>query len=109
MLGNIGIRERNRSTSRGRRSYSAQTRAIAPASHSRGIEARYSTGWNLERLLKDVEYEKNPTELGKTNRSISQQPRHKTLQIVELGSTPHKYSVVRHVEEPQTEFVREGT
>ena len=108
-MGTIGIRGRNRSTSRGRRSYSAQTRAIAPASHSRDIEARYSTGWKVDRILKDVQYDKNHTELANLNRSTPQQPRHKTLQIVELGSTPHKYSVVRHVEEPQTEFVREGT
>ena len=110
VLGSLANRERNRSASRNRRSYSAQTRPIAPASHSRDIEARYSDSWKAPRFVNYTDTGKtdeNNKESEITTRSLSQRPR--TLQIVEVGSVPYKYSVVRHVEEPQSDTVREGT
>jgi len=111
VLGSIANRERNRSASRNRRSYSAQTRPIAPASHSRDIEARYSDSWKSPRFVNYTDSETNNEtikEPGRILRSSSQHQRPKTLQIVEVGSVPYKYSVVRHVEEPQSDSVREG-
>ena len=123
-MGSINTRARNRSTSTGRRSYSAQTRPIAPASHSRDIEARHSTIWKGGNPINDAECDdtdKCCTDQTTITRSRSQHPtlrldptshkitpRLKTLQIVELGTTPWKYSVVRNVEDSQRTFVREG-
>jgi len=111
VLDSIATRVRNCSTSRGRRSYSAQTRPIAPASHSRDIEARYSDSWKGPRFVNHTDSsgsEKSNNERERSYRSASHHQRPKTLQIVEVGSAPYKYSVVRHVEEPQSESVREG-
>ena len=111
VLDSIATRVRNRSTSKGRRSYSAQTRPIAPASHSRDIEARYSDSWKGLRFVNHTDSsgsEKSNNERDGSYRSASHHQRPKTLQIVEVGSAPYKYSVVRHVEEPQSESVREG-
>ena len=108
VFSSLSERQRNRSTSTGRRSYSAQIRPIAPASHSRDIEARYSLSCKGDNWkITDIEHEENEkhhTDQVRITRSVSQHP--KTLQIVELGSGPNRYSVVRSVE-PQ-KFIREG-
>ena len=106
MLGSLSDRARNRSISTGRRSYSAQTRPIAPASHSRDIEARHSTCWEKSTPISDLEdsslkSQPDPVRIG---RSRSQYPKLKPLRIVELGSPPRKYSAVRNLEPS----VREG-
>ena len=110
-MGSIASRERNRSASSNRRSFSAQTRPIAPASHSRDIEARYSDSGKAPRFVNFTDSDSNNEhnkESERKSRSLSQYQRPKTLQIVEVGSAPYKYSVVRHVEEPQSDSVREG-
>lgn len=110
-MGSINTRTRNRSTSTGRRSYSAQIRPIAPASHHRDIEAGHATSWKGGNPINNAECdvaEKCHTDQTTIPRSRSQVPRLKTLQIVEVGSVPRKYSIVRNVEDSQKTFVREG-
>lgn len=108
VLGSI----RSRSRSNGRRSFSAQNRPIAPASHSRDIGSIYSKCWNQDHAIEaEVEAKVNEniySDQTRRLRSISQHQRRKTLQIVELGSSPNKYTAVRHVDDPKTEFTREG-
>ena len=108
VLSTINTRTRNRSTSRGRRSYSTQSRPIAPASHHRDIESGLSALQHKSKLYTETEFDNPETFQLSKRRATSENTRCKTLQIVELGHSPRKYSAVRNIGEPPGSTVREG-
>ena len=108
VLSTINTRTRNRSTSRGRRCYSTQSRPIAPASHHRDIESEISIPQYETRLYTEPEFD-NPEQFQLSKRrATSENTRCKTLQIVELGHSPRKYSAVRNIGESSLREVRDS-
>ena len=108
VLSSINTRARNRSASSGRRSYSTQSRPIVPASHHRDIGSGLSAPQRESKLYNETEFDNTEKFQLSKRRATSENTRCKTLQIVELGHSPRKYSAVRNIGEPPGSIVREG-